>query len=283
MSVLDRLRPHVEEAAYLYGFARSLSERLRVTWFISRKKLAQLRRSASARGTANPDVSIRLYGATHVFDLLGSEIYLLDEIYRERLYDRLDDFVPVSGSTVVDVGANVGVFAVRQARRGARVYAFEPNRDCFRRLSRTVVENGLTEAISVTNCAVGEGAGVGTLSIPNNQTALGSVKRLDRPADTGQAPIRITSLDQVLPALGVEHVDLLKIDTEGAEADVLRGAADTLRRTDRVVLEYHSDALRRQVGRLLGDGGFQEVLRFDTPAPYLPDAGMLYARRAPAG
>jgi FkbM family methyltransferase len=280
MGVLDRLRPHLDEAAYLYGFSRGLAEKVGVTWFILRKKAGQLRYRVRPATAANQDVSIHLYGARHVVDLLGSEIYLLDEIYRERLYDRVDDFVPAPGWTVVDVGANVGVFAVRQARRGARVLSFEPNRDCFRRLSRTVVENGLTEAISVHNHAVGAAVGVGTLSVPNNRTALGSVTPLDSASDAGPAPIRITSLDQVLPAQGVDHVDLMKIDTEGAEVDVLRGATETLRHTDRVVLEYHSEALRREVGRLLADSGFEEVLRFDTPAPYLPDAGMIYARRA---
>jgi FkbM family methyltransferase len=277
--ILDRVRPHIDEASYLYGFARNLPERMNVTRFLLSKKLAQVRDKVRPRSHPEKDVSIELYGARHVVDLLGSEIYLLDEIYRERLYERIADFVPAADSAVVDVGANVGIFAIRQGRRGARVYAFEPNASCYKRLSQAVLENGLTGRVSTLNYAVGRATGVGTLRVPNNRTALGSVVSVDPAASIQASDVRITSLDQILPALGVDHIDLLKIDTEGAEVDVLRGAERTLPRTDRIILEYHSRDLHDQVGSLLAEHGFRQVLHLDTPAPYLPEAGMIYAER----
>jgi FkbM family methyltransferase len=282
MSILSKVRVHVDEASYLYGLANGLREKATVSGFLARKKLTQVGAWIGRRSHLTRDVSIEMYGARHVVDLMGSEIYVLDELYRERLYDQLADFVPGTASTVVDVGANVGMFAVRQARRGAQVYAFEPNPDCYRRLSRTVVENGLTDEISALNYAVGTGTGTATLSVPNNQTALGSLTIVDATTTTASAIVRMTSLDQILPALGVEHVDLLKIDTEGAEVDVLRGAQRMLDCTDRIILEYHSDELREEVGTLFCRHGFEQVLHVDTPAPYLPDAGMIYAQRAAA-
>jgi FkbM family methyltransferase len=277
------VRPHIDEAAYLYGLSRGLAERAGVTWFLLRKKAAQLADRIGRRAPDGRDASIELYGSRHTVDLMGSEIYVLDEIYRERLYDRLDDFVPAAGSTVVDVGANVGMFAVQQARRQARVLAFEPNPACYRRLSRTVVQNGLTDRIQALNYAVGASTGVGTLRVPDNRTMLGTIVDDGDGAWTDASVVAITTLDQVLPALGVAHVDLLKIDAEGAEVDVLRGASRTLEHTDRLILEYHSRGLREQVSALIGDRGFEQALHVDTPAPYLPEAGMIYARRAGVG
>jgi FkbM family methyltransferase len=282
VSLLGRARRRVDEAAYLYALSHGLHERVAVTGFLLKRARAQLAGRLGAHTAAGEDASIDLYGARHVVDLLGSEIYLLDEIYREGLYDRVPDFIPRHGSTVVDVGANVGTFAIRQARRGARVYAFEPNPDCYRRLSRSVVENAMTGAIGVFNYAVGARAGVGTLRVPNNQTALGSLAPVEPDSVSASAVVSITCLDQILPALGIEHVDLLKIDTEGAEVDVLEGAPRMLRCTERIIVEYHSADLRGRVGALFGEHGFQEVLHVDTPAPYLPDAGMIYARRPAA-
>src|SRR5690349_19385257 len=92
-----RVRPHIDEAAYLYGLSRGLAERAGVTWFLLRKKTAQLADRIGRRSPDGRDASIDLYGSRHTVDLLGSEIYVLDEIYRERLYDRLDDFVPSAG------------------------------------------------------------------------------------------------------------------------------------------------------------------------------------------
>jgi FkbM family methyltransferase len=279
MARLDRLRRRLDEAGYLYGFSHSLRERIGVTSFLLQKMRAQLLEKVSASRGGHQDVSIELYGATHVVDLLGSEIYLLDEIYREGLYDRHADFVPGRGSTVVDVGANVGMFAVRQAARGAHVYAFEPNPDCYRRLARAVVENAATSAISLFNYAVGAAPGTGTLRVPDNRTALGSLAAIGSETVTFSSEVSVTCLDLILPALAVPHVDLLKIDAEGAEVEVLRGAAQTLRHTERVILEYHSDGLRDEVSAVLAGHGFRQVLHVDTPAPYLPDAGMIYAER----
>jgi hypothetical protein len=57
----------------------------------------------------------------------------------------------------------------------------------------------------------------------------------------------------------------------------------TLQVTDRIVLEYHSPALRSQVSTLLSESGFRQVLRVDTPAPFLPEAGIIYAQRSTQG
>lgn len=280
MKILNKVRSHIDEASYLYGFSESLPERVNVTWFLLKKKRAQLTSKVHPSHSFNEDALIPLYGARHIVDLLGSEIYVLDEIYREHLYDRVAAFVPKAACTVVDVGANVGIFAVQQARRGAHVYAFEPNPDCYRRLSKAVVENGLTGNISIFNYAVGLTTGIGTMQVPDNRTVLGSVVPVDAATSSHPTVIKITSLDQILPALGVEHVDLLKIDTEGAEVDVLRGAAQTLRTTERIVVEYHNHDLQQQVSTLFGSHGFRQVLHIKTPAAFLPEAGVIYAQKS---
>jgi FkbM family methyltransferase len=283
MARLDRLRRRMDEAGYLYGFSHNLRERIGVTSFLFQKMRAQLLEKVGTPRGSESDISIELYGARHVVDLLGSEIYLLDEIYRERLYDRHADFVPGPGSTVVDVGANVGMFAVRQAARGAHVYAFEPNPHCYRRLARAIVENAATSEISLFNYAVGAAPGTATLHVPDHRTALGSLAAVGSGTVTFSSEVNVTCLDQILPALDVGRVDLLKIDAEGAEVDVLRGAAHTLQQTEHIILEYHSDDLRDEVSAVLEENGFRQVLHVDTPAPYLPDAGMIYAQAsAPA-
>jgi len=280
MTILNAVRRHIDEAAYLYDFSHSLPEGVTITWFLLKKKHMQLRKRLDPHVSLNEDALISLYGARHVVDLLGSEIYILDEIYRERVYDRIADFGPKPGSTVVDVGANVGMFAVQRARRGAYVYAFEPNPDCYRRLSRAVVENGLTDRISIFNYAIGQGSGFGTMRVPNNRTALGSVIPLDTDTSGPSHAIKIISLDQTLPALGVEYIDLLKIDTEGAELAVLQGAQRMLEVTQRIIVEYHSRDLQHRVGMFFSSRGFRQVLHLDTPS--LPETGVIYARKSHA-
>src|SRR5579875_1337485 len=59
------------------------------------------------------DVWLRLRGERFCVGLRTREYVMLDEVYRERVYDRLPDFIPRAGWTVVDARANIGVFAVQ--------------------------------------------------------------------------------------------------------------------------------------------------------------------------
>jgi FkbM family methyltransferase len=103
------------------------------------------------------------------------ETALFEEIYKDRGYEMVGDFVPKAGWTVFDVGANVGIFAVQEALRGAHVYAFEPNPDCYRRLTWTVEANNLCTKISAFNVAVAATPGSGTMLIERGFTLGGTI------------------------------------------------------------------------------------------------------------
>jgi hypothetical protein len=83
--------------------------------------------------------------------------------------------------------------------------------------------------------------------------------------------------------LAVSRIDLLKIDAEGSEVAVLRGAEHTLRNVQRVIVEYHSRDLLRGVRDILLRTGFAQVMIVD----YYPqnsdtgqeEVGILYAQR----
>src|SRR5579864_286301 len=109
------------------------------------------------------DTSITLRGVTYYVGLRTNEIGLFGEIYHERAYDQLDAFIPKTGWTVFDVGANVGIFTIQQALRGSQVFAFEPNPDCYRRLTKAVTANGLDGRVTAFSHALGSEPGIGTV------------------------------------------------------------------------------------------------------------------------
>ena len=78
-------------------------------------------------------------------------------------------------------GANSGVYTVQQARRGAHVYAFEPNPDCYRRLHKSVQLNGLDSRVSAADYALGATAAAAELIVPEGGTGLGSLGLNGRP------------------------------------------------------------------------------------------------------
>ena len=179
------------------------------------------------------------------------QVFLFDEYEVGRL--RLP-----AAPVVLDVGANVGFFSwrVRAVRPEARVVAFEPQSDNHARLSR------LFEAVGIRGeaCrqACGAEPGSATLYLRNSVThSLQADWHTDLDAGAGSEEVPVTTLDAECARRGLDAVDLLKIDTEGAETLVLRGAGRILRRTRHVVLEYHSPDLRAECLRILTEAGFR--------------------------
>lgn len=133
------------------------------------------------------------------------------------------------GLTVVDVGANVGYYSLLAASRvgpSGSVYAFEPDPVSAERLSRTVRRNAIHQ-ISVQEVGLGDSAGNIELFIPvveGNRTPT-----MVPHGHRNVVSVPITTLDTFCANRGIPRIDVLKIDVEGFEPDVLRGADRLLR------------------------------------------------------
>ncbi|MBL8058392.1 MAG: FkbM family methyltransferase [Anaerolineales bacterium] len=138
------------------------------------------------------------------------------------------------GDLVLDVGANYGLFTLLAARRvgpAGRVYAFEPSARERAGLLKNIAANGLTN-VTVLEQAVADRPGLAQLAVARD----GGLNALARNAHPEQAvthwqPVSVTTLDDFVAGAGLPRVDFLKIDVEGAEALVLRGAARLLAQT----------------------------------------------------
>jgi FkbM family methyltransferase len=252
----------MSEAEQLFGMAESWLERLSIARLVTELHIARVLPVDSY----SRDTAVRLHGTTYCLGLRTSEIYVVEEVFRHKMYDRSGDFLAKEGWVVFDIGANIGVVSVLQARRHAQVYAFEPNPDCYRRLLKTITANGLEAKIHPFNLALGNVVGTGKMQVEKGGTTGGTVIAGDEGSPTN-ASVSITTLDRIVPALNVPQIDLLKIDVEGAEVDVLRGAVQTLLLTKRIMLEYHSRALLERAELILKPYGFER----DVLVEYYPE------------
>jgi FkbM family methyltransferase len=135
-----------------------------------------------------------------------------------------------AGSTAVDVGASVGNYALalrKAVGRGGRVLALEPNPAVYKELTRST----WGADVDARNLAASSANGTTELLIP-----VDGAGRAEEPIasleDRGQACTRVkvqrARLDDLLR--DVHHVSVIKIDVEGHEADVIRGADEVLER-----------------------------------------------------
>jgi FkbM family methyltransferase len=155
------------------------------------------------------------------------------------------------------------------------VLALEPNHAAYERLTRAVAINGLESRVTGVNAAGGAVPGWGRLHLDEGLSVLGSVVA-EEAGDEASERVEIVTLDELIARLGLGPIDLLKVDVEGAEAEVLRGARATLHDVRRVIIEYHTPALLAEVRGLLADAAFREVMAFPASGD---GAGMLYAER----
>lgn len=146
------------------------------------------------------------------------------------------------GMIAFDVGANIGLYALLFAKcvgPAGRVHAFEPEPENFRRLTVNLAINRF-ENVTANPSAVFASSQAVTLNIYPD--AFHSWHSLGRPAlpdperpgeivrPETQLIVPAVSLDDYCAEHGVERIDFLKIDVEGAELDVLRGARGLLAR-----------------------------------------------------
>lgn len=263
-----RIRSAGHELGQLFDMASNLRERASITKFVLLLYVAR----AMPVDTYGWNTTVHLHDRNYRIGVRTSEIYVFDEVYGERMYDRLEEYSTRAGWVVVDVGANVGVFTALAAGRGAEVHAFEPNRGCFDRLSWTVHANDLAERVHLFNLAVGEQDGSATLKVTRGGTTGGTVVTTAEPSVAG-VQVEMSTLDSWAGRQGITRLDLLKIDVEGAEGDVLRGAESILPATARVIAEYHSLDLLRELDEILTSHGFVRDLRF-VYCEEDPDAGV---------
>ncbi len=150
---------------------------------------------------------------------------------------------PKAGETVVDVGANIGVFSMWSAHlvgSTGRVLAVEPNPLAAEYASRNLIDQS---NVTVVQAACGSEAATATLSFPPGRLSVGSLYL--RPDRTESVVVDVRPLDAVLDEAGQDAVDFLKVDVEGHELEVLAGAKDTLSRTRRAALEVDTVNLQR--------------------------------------
>jgi FkbM family methyltransferase len=184
------------------------------------------------------------------------------------------------GMVVLDAGANIGYHTLGMARLvepGGSVIAIEPTSRAFRRLQRNVGLNTFTTVKMLRLGLSDRDEGV-------IDAVFRSSFRLDGVDHPVSEPVELRSVDTLVESLGLHRLDFVKIDVDGLEAKVLRGAQRTLERFHPVLLfEVSSGSLETDRGtvaqpihRLTGlgysfrtehDAAIEDLGRFVTALP----------------
>jgi FkbM family methyltransferase len=162
--------------------------------------------------------------------------YLFREIFLRETY-RFQ--ARVANPVIVDCGANIGmsVLYFKWLYPAAEIHAFEPDPVTFRLLRRNVLGNSLP-SVYLYNSAVG--AATGQTDFFTDDAEPGSLLMSTDPLRTPKRRLRVPMM-ALSEFLSHRRIDLLKLDVEGAEADVLANLAGhgTLEQVPDLLIEFH--------------------------------------------
>ena len=188
-----------------------------------------------------------------------------------------------TGDTFVDVGAYIGLYTIAvglRLRGSGRIIAFEPDNHNFSLLQQHVKLNGLETKIELHPCAVSDKDGRYGFS-----AECSAMSHLVSPGANYATTIQVIRLDSIFAG---ERIDILKIDVEGYEEMVLRGAYDILRspaRRPRIVfVEVHPYAwpslgtTSASLFSLLSASGYHAETLSGQPVRHIERHGEIVAR-----
>lgn len=199
--------------------------------------------------------------------------YALRIGYRERIgisFAIYGDFEPYErtalaervqlGTTAIDVGANVGIYALELSKavgEQGRVLAIEPWPDNVRRLQETIYNNSIKN-VRILPCAVGSEPSVVEMHGGGDSAYVTSVPTGNLGAYPETHRIEQSTLDQIWRDAGSARISVVKIDVEGSELEVLKGARQLLASCHPALLcEANSPEKSESLKRFLGEFGYR--------------------------
>lgn len=176
--------------------------------------------------------AVTQHGTFSYFDRDDIGIHIASNQFWEPHLRPMMDAMETTG-VFVDCGANIGFFTVYMGLRGARVHAFEASPELFELLQANVSDNGLQGLVTCHNVALYDQDGLVMQLNPEWAPPFLESGKLDYHASTnsgglslvpasGVCAYRFTS--RTLDSYDLSDVDLIKIDVQGADTRVMRGA-----------------------------------------------------------
>jgi FkbM family methyltransferase len=180
------------------------------------------------------------------------------------------------GGVFFDIGANAGYFSVLAALRvgaAGRVFAFEPNPEVRRQLQRHIDRNGLTDRVRVSDVALADRNDDNVTFFVSCWADNDGISSLTPSAETmargglsaeSTIQVRVRTFDSWIEAERPRRIDLMKIDVEGAEAQVVRGMAQSFARVrpKRIICET---PLGSEAVLLLRSHGYRDSVLDEVP------------------
>lgn len=175
-----------------------------------------------------------------------SSYYSFDEVFNKEIYkNKL--LVINEGDIVVDIGGNYGFFSLYAKQfNPSKIITFEPSKKTFGYLIKNF-NSGILHQKAVS--------GKSEIKKFSDNTVSTASNKLD---ESGDYDVEVIGINDLFGYLGVEKIDYLKIDCEGAEKDIFENISkETISRINKMVIEFHSGEIKESILNKLDYFGFK--------------------------
>jgi len=155
----------------------------------------------------------------------------------------------VKDKCFIDIGAHIGSYSLLLGPSSVRTYAFEPHRQSYHLLAGNIALNGLVSKIYAYNSALGDSDGRREIYVPN----IDGVKATMKPIES--CAVERTTIYK-LDDLKLINIGLIKIDTNGTELAVLRGAVNTLKENKSHILLHCDPEDHKEIALFLTENNY---------------------------
>ncbi len=176
-----------------------------------------------------------------VRSILGEDFVVVHEMYSRDDYQLRTITLPQMPTTIIDAGANIGVFSLLAARLfpQAHVLALEPGRENFALLQENIRLNNLDGQVIPLEVGISDVRGTYDFFISKEQYAHSLVKSLVADTFAEKVTISCVTLADLFTQNNIDSVGVLKLDIEGTEYELLLSIAEFFPRIINIVLEIH--------------------------------------------
>lgn len=199
---------------------------------------------------ANKNVVLSLDHVLFKVSGIPGDLGYMMECFINKCYEKVEGFQPSPGDVCFDIGTNIGACSLSWFSHNpiGPIHCFEPHPNTYSRLLENLELNTI-ESFNTNNMAVSnENESIKIFS--NHGSSMASTNATGK---SESFTVFATTLDTYVTQHNIHRIDLCKIDVEGHEIKVLEGAQRTLAIINRIILEYHSQELRKQVISLLSE------------------------------
>jgi FkbM family methyltransferase len=190
--------------------------------------------------------------------------------------DLIEQFRPKEGDIVVDIGAHIGLYTIIGSKcvgGKGKVVAIDADPNNFEMLNRNIKLNKLTNVLALNHIVYSKEMELELVDYGRMLGFDGKTKNMTLAAHGGtpgqtDTPVQANTLDNLLQRNGIKEVNWMKIDVEGAEYEVLKGARNILSNSKNIsiLIEIHGTShLYKPIIDLLNSYNFRIIFEKSFP------------------